>query len=164
MNKLLLVLFVFFLTRPCVYAQDSDQSSSGVLVSPSINEQMPDQGSRLIKNGDGEVSSGDVAEHRNDHVKQPSPPDDIIAKSTDALMQQITINMKLTPDQINAIRPIIEDNIAKTRDLQLSLQKGIIDGKAMYSQSQQLAVQENQKLGAILTIDQMRAWLNIQNP
>ena len=79
-------------------------------------------------------------------------------------MLQITENMRLSQDQINAIRPIIEENVADVRNLQLSLQKGSIDSKAMYNQRERLNYNENQKLSHILTPNQMKTWLNIQNP
>ncbi len=71
--------------------------------------------------------------------------------------------MKLTQDQISAIQPIIEDNIAKVRNLQLSLEKGAMDGTTMYRQKERLIHEENQKLSLIFTPDQMKVWINIQN-
>ncbi len=96
-------------------------------------------------------------------AQEASVTDEIVVKATDAVMFQITANMKLTQDQINATRPIIADNIVKVRNLQLSLENGTIDGKAMYTQKQQLINDENQELSHIFTSDQMRVWLNIKN-
>ena len=89
--------------------------------------------------------------------------DEIIVKSTNAVMFQITANMKLTQDQISAIRPVVTNNIVKVRDLQLSLQKGDIDSKAMYDQRAQLNQEENQELSHIFTPDQMKLWTNMQD-
>ena len=90
--------------------------------------------------------------------------DEIITKSTDTMMFQITANMKLTQDQINAVREIVIDNIVKIRKLQLSLEDGTIDGKTMYDKKKQLTQDEDQTLSRIFTPDQMKIWLNIQNP
>ena len=46
-------------------------------------------------------------------AQEPSVTDEIIVKATNAAMFQITANMKLTQEQIDAIRPIIEENIVK---------------------------------------------------
>ena len=72
--------------------------------------------------------------------------------------------MKLTQDQISAVRLIIEDNIVKTRNLQLSVEKGTMNSKTMSGPSTQLTNDENQKLSRIFTPDQMKIWINIQNP
>ena len=79
-------------------------------------------------------------------------------------MSQITANMKLTQDQISAVQVIIADNIAKVRNLQLSLGKGSIDAKTMNSQRELFNNDENQKLSQIFTSDQMKVWMNIQSP
>jgi hypothetical protein len=87
----------------------------------------------------------------------------IVIKATNAVMFQITANMKLSQDQIKAIQPIIMDNIVKIRDLQLSLEKGAIDSKTMYNQREQLYKDEDRELSQILTPEQMNVWANIQN-
>jgi len=89
--------------------------------------------------------------------------EEIVVKATDAVMFQMTANMKLTQDQLEAIRPIVTDNIVKIRDLQLGLQRGDIDGKTMYNQREQLIEEEDRKLSYILTKDQMKVWINIQD-
>lgn len=155
-----LLFSVFFLLASWVFAQDPDRSSygPGVLVSSSIHPQVSDQ-------DNSNVSSQNTTENSSDSGKTSnSSTDEIVIKSTNAIMLQITENMKLTQDQINIIRPIIEDNIVQVRDLQLSLEKGKIDGKTMYSQRQQFNNDEDQKLGRILTADQMKVWMKIQNP
>ena len=163
-----------FLIMPHIFALGSDQSTSdsGVLVSSSIpaqasgqdtlnnneNDDTSDLTGKEVPNRSGQrhlpVDSGDTS---NGAV------DEIVAKSTKAVMSQISDNMKLTQSQLNDIRPIIEDYIVKARDLQLSLEKGDIDGKAMYIQREQLTNDENQKLSHIMSPDQMKVWMNIQN-
>jgi parvulin-like peptidyl-prolyl isomerase len=154
-----------------VFAQDADQSSgSGVLVSgggdtPDLSDQDPSApGRQKHQDSEGDAPSQDNAQTSGGNGDASnSSTDEIVIKATDAVMFQITANMKLTQDQINAIRPIIMDNITKVRDLQLSVQKGNIDSKAMYDQKEQLNAQEDQQLGRILTSDQMKIWTNIQS-
>jgi len=153
-------LFLLLISRG--FAQNADQSSSGVLVSPPINEQVAVQ--EISDNaGNSEVSPQKTDEKSSESSKVPSPPaDDIVAKSTDAMMSQITANMKLTQDQTGVVRGIIEDYTAKTRSLQLSMQNGTLDAKAMYAQRQQLTKDEAVALSRIFTSDQMKVWINIQ--
>ena len=96
-------------------------------------------------------------------AQEATSSDAIIIKSVDALMFQITANMRLTPDQISAVRIIIADNIVKVRNLQLNLQHGDIDAKTMFSQRQQANSDESEALSHILNPDQMKVWFNIVN-
>ena len=97
-------------------------------------------------------------------AQEATSSDEIVIKSTDAIMFQITANMKLSPDQISAIRSIVTDNIVKVRNLQLGLQHGDIDAKTIFNERQQANSDEDEQLGHILSADQMKVWLNIQNP
>jgi len=172
MKKLACVLFfsVFYLLPSSTFAQDSGQSSadSGVLVSPPIQAADKNNGTSNNVKSDALISSNpDTSSNPKPNRPQDADgnaSDEIILKSTNAMMLQITENMKLTQDQVRAIEPVIKDTIIRTRDLQLSLEKGTIDGKTMYSQREELTRQENQRLGRILTADQMKVWMNIQNP
>jgi hypothetical protein len=152
------------LSAAWVFAQDADQSSSGsgVLVSGGSNapDSPDDQGSLNNSEQKDHQNSNDASAPQNAASNPPTDP--IIVKATDAVMFQVTANMKLTQDQINAIRLIVTDNLSKVRDLQLSVQKGNIDSKEMYSQKEQLFAEEDQKLSHILTPDQMKIWVNIQ--
>ena len=183
-----LLFSIFYLLVPWVLAQDSDQSSSdsGVLVSSPIHAQVSEQES-AGDNGGSDASYdhsniNSLGHHKYRHAGEDassqnttgnnsnsagtlnSSTDEIIIKSTNAVMSQITANMKLTQDQISAIQVIIADNITKVRNLQLSLGKGSIDAKTMNSQREQFNNDENQKLSQIFTSDQMKVWMNIQNP
>jgi len=97
------------------------------------------------------------------YAQGSSPTDDIVVKATNAVIYQMTANLKLTQGQITAVRPIIADNIVKTRVLQQSLEDGNIDGKTMYNQRQQLINEEYRELGSVLTPDQLKLWISIQN-
>jgi hypothetical protein len=98
------------------------------------------------------------------YAQESSPTDDIVVKAANAVIFQMTANLKLTEDQISAARPIIADNIAKVRNLQQSLEDGTIESSAMYSRRQGLINDESQELSSVLTTDQMRIWLSMQNP
>jgi len=177
---------VLFLSSTWIMAQDADQSSSdsGVLVSSGSQDQGPDQ-ANADKNGNSSLSENagryNSGHHKNKHEEDSGssatntavnnsagpgaskPADDIVNKATDAVIFQMTANLKLTQDQITAARPVVANNIAKTRDLQQNLEDGNIDGKTMYSQRQQLIDQEYQQLGSVLTPDQLKLWVSIQN-
>jgi hypothetical protein len=159
-----------FLLTPWGFAQDSDQSSSnsGVLVSSPVHADVLDQdstGNEVSSDApiNDDSSQNTIGNDSDSGKTSNSSTDEIIDKSTNLVMSQITENMKLTQDQISAIRPIIKDNIVKVRDLQLSLEKGNIDAKAMYNQKLQAINDENQKLSLIFSPDQMKVWINIQN-
>jgi len=167
-----LLFSLTFVLAPGVFAQDDDRSSSGsgVLVSGSgaaldSSDQGLSNGSghRADQHRDGDDPAQDTVENGGDSGDVSNPPtDEIVVKATDSVMFQITANMKLTTDQISAIRPIITDYIVKVRDLQQSVEKGDIDSKAMYTQKLQLIADENQGLSRILTADQMKVWTNMQ--
>jgi hypothetical protein len=97
------------------------------------------------------------------YAQESLPTDEIVVKATDAVIFEMTANLKLTQDQVSAVRPVIADNIAKIRNLQQSLEDGNIDGSAMYAQKEQLINDENQEISSILTPDQMKVWMSMQN-
>jgi hypothetical protein len=160
---------VLFLITPFAFADDSTQSSdSGVLVSSSGHIGFSDHENTTDNGGNSDLTSSDQASANqqpssNSNESPTSSTDPIIIKSVDAQMFQITANMKLTQDQIDAIRPIVEEYIVRLRDLQLSLEKGTIDSKTMYNQRLQFLNDETQKLGAIISQDQMKVWMNMQD-
>jgi hypothetical protein len=160
-----LLLSLFLILAPWALAQGFGQSSSdpGVLVSgndaSSGGIEVSDQGnSNSPGNMEGQHSDGNGAD-----VPNPST-DPIVIKATNAVMFQITSNMKLSQDQINSVQPIIMDYIVKVRDLQQSLEKGVIDSKTMYNKREQLIKDEDRQLSHILSPDQMNVWINMQNP
>jgi len=156
---------IFFLLAHGVFAQDSGQSSadSGVLVSSPTHTPISDQ-NNAGNNESNDASSPSTPEKNSDsRDTSNSSTDEIVVKATDAAMFQITANLKLPQDQINAIRPIITDNIIKVRKLQQSVEDGTIDSKAMYDQRQQLMREEYQELSHIISSDQLKVWINMQN-
>ena len=159
MNSLRLALTLFFILIPQAYAQDTDQSLSdpGVLVSGNNTS------SAVIGlSGQDDPKESQIVVNSDDASNSSTDP--IVMKATDAVMFQITANMKLSQDQIKIIQPIIMKYIVKARDLQQSLVKGDIDGKTMYGQREQLYKDEDRELSRIFTTDQMKIWANIQNP
>jgi|GEM_PF-6759262 hypothetical protein len=158
------LLILSFTLIPWVFAQDSGQSSSdsGVLVSGN-NDSHSGIG---LTGRDNSNSSGDQGgDHGDVNGAEPSNAslDPIVIKATNAMMFQITANMKLSQGQISTIQPIIMAYIVKVRNLQQSLEKGDIDGKTMYDQREQLYRDEDKELGRIFTSEQMNIWANIQN-
>ena len=177
MNKFIFgfLLSVSFLLSTCVFAQNSEQSSSdsGVLVSPPINAQASgkdnsgNNGSILVQDSSNQGVSNNTGKfNKPKKADQPKlvPVDEIDLKAADFIMSQITANMKLTDDQLSAVRMIVQDNVVQAKKLQLSVENGTMDSKTMSQQTMQLTDVENKKLAKVLTSDQMRAWINIQNP
>ena len=72
-------------------------------------------------------------------------------KSADEIVQKMTTDLSLTPEQASAIKPIVEDNMAKRQELLSST----TDRSAIKGQMDQLRQDENQKLSQILTPDQV---------
>lgn len=157
-----LLFSVFFLLAPWVFAQNSDQSSSdsGVLVAGANHAAVSDQDS-MGNNRSSDVSSQNATGNSNNSGKT-SNSDGIVDKATTAVISEMTVNLKLTQDQISAIGPIVADNIAKMRSFQQDLVDGIIDAKTMNSKKQELMGEENLLLGSILNPDQMKVWTNMQ--
>jgi hypothetical protein len=145
---------------PFAYAQDNDQSpaGSGVLVSGD-DSNLPKE-----EHNDGDNAPQDKPMDKADTANPPtSPTDDIIVKSTDLVIFQMTANLKLTPDQVNAAKPIVTDYEVKVRDLQLSLQKGNMDSKAMVLQRNLAVEDENNALSHVFSPDQLKLWIEIEN-
>ena len=150
-----------------------NQNDNGVLVSPPVGSQVSRQsGTGLItgntdSNNASHVPSDQAAgasrQPRNQVKKYASPTDEIVVKATNMLISELKANMKLTQDQMTAVRPIIANNIADVRNLQQSLQYGEINSSAMNSQRQQLTEIENEELNSVLTPDQMKIWIDMQN-
>jgi len=169
------LLFVFFLLPCCIFAQDADPSApdSGVLVSSPTHVQVSGQdspdnnGSKDRSDRGSNLDDSGQQKHQNKDTDSKDASsvstDEIVIKATDAVMFQMIANLKLTPDQINAARPIVMDNIIKVRDLQQQLEKGDMDSKAMYNQRKKLNEDEDQALSHIFNSDQLKEWVNIQS-
>ncbi len=72
-------------------------------------------------------------------------------KSADEIVQKMTTDLNLTPEQASAIKPIIEANMAKRQELFSST----TDRSAIKGQMDQLRQDENQQLSQVLNQDQM---------
>lgn len=87
--------------------------------------------------------------------EQPSA-DDIIAK--------MKTQVKLTQQQTDAIKPIIENNIIQRQQLMEDLEKeGVTDKSIIQNTMEQLEKDKNQKLSQVFTKDQMDKWISYQN-
>ena len=69
-------------------------------------------------------------------------------KSTDDIIQKMTTDLQLTPEQASAIKPIIEDSMAKSQGLMEQMKK--------------LRQEEEQKMSQILTPEQMIKMQNMR--
>ena len=72
-------------------------------------------------------------------------------RSADAVIQKMTTDLSLTSDQVAAIKPIIEANLAKRQELRSST----TDRSAIKSQMDELRQEEDQQLSQVLNPDQM---------
>ena len=78
--------------------------------------------------------------------------DDIVAK--------MKMELNLTQRQIDAIKPIINENLAARKQFRQNLrQQGITDVVTIKNQMEQLNEIENQRLSHILSQDQMNKWI-----
>ena len=71
--------------------------------------------------------------------------------TADEIVQKMTADLNLTPEQVTAIKPVIEDNMTKRQ----ALFNNGADRSAIKDQMMQLKQEEEQKLSQILTADQM---------
>ena len=90
------------------------------------------------------------------YAQESTSVSDIVAK--------IQKELNLTQQQIDAVKPIIRENIAKREELRQSVedQTMIIDRDIIQSKIEQLDQDEDQKLSQILTRDQMNKWVQKQ--
>lgn len=83
------------------------------------------------------------------HARQMPSPDDVVAR--------MQAQLNLTNQQVTAVKPVIEDYMAKRRQaIQNMRQTGDRDG--MRTQMRRLRAEELQQLSQILTADQMARW------
>ena len=70
------------------------------------------------------------------------------------------IALNLTPQQVDALKPVVKENLAERKQLRQNLrQQGITDKVAIKEQMDQLKAIENQRLSQILSADQMNKWI-----
>jgi len=84
--------------------------------------------------------------------------------SVNDVVAKMKKEFNLTPQQVNAVKPVIEESAAKREELRQSVQEQsmIIDRATIQNKIGQLNQDENQKLSQILTQDQMHKWIQKQ--
>jgi len=80
-------------------------------------------------------------------VRKPLTADDVV--------QKMKTDLKLTQEQAGALKPIIEQNMAKRKELRETLKQQGADKDAIRSQMEQLNQELNQQFHEILTQDQV---------
>jgi len=84
--------------------------------------------------------------------------------SVDDIVAKMKKELNLTPQQIDAIKPIIQEYMTGRKGLiQNFRQQGLTDKDALKSQIDQLKSVERRKLGQILNQAQMDKWLEREN-
>ena len=64
-------------------------------------------------------------------------------------------DLNLTPEQVNAVKPIIEQNMTKQKELLDNLKQQRADENTIRNQMEQLSQERNQQLSMILSQEQM---------
>jgi hypothetical protein len=84
--------------------------------------------------------------------------------SVNDIVAKMKKELNLTQQQADAVKPIIEENMAKREELRQSVQDQtmIVDRATIQSKIGQLDQDENQKLSQILTQAQMNKWVQKQ--
>ena len=84
--------------------------------------------------------------------------------SVDDIVAKMTTELNLTPQQIDAVKPIIQGYMSARKQLIQSFrQQGLTDKDALKSQIDQLKSVERQKLSQVLSQSQMDKWLEKEN-
>ncbi len=82
------------------------------------------------------------------------------SSSADDLLEKMKTALNLTPQQVDALKPVVKENLAERKQLRQNLrQQGITDKVAIKEQMDQLKAIENQRLSQILSADQMNKWI-----
>ncbi len=85
-------------------------------------------------------------------------------QSVDAIMAKMKTELNLTKAQVDAVKPIIEENIAKRQAvIQTIKEQNITDKNMVRDRLEELKEEENQKLSQVLNKDQMKHWSDLQN-
>ena len=85
--------------------------------------------------------------------------------SVSYIVAKMKKELNLTQEQVDAVKPILAEDMAKRDELKQSLrdQVTISDSSAIQSKIGELDRDENKKLSMILTKDQMNKWIQKQN-
>jgi glutamyl-tRNA reductase len=75
--------------------------------------------------------------------------------TVDDMVQKMKTDLNLTQEQTDALKPIIEQNMAKRKELMETLKQQGADRDAIRSQMEQLNQEQDQQLSKILSQDQM---------
>jgi hypothetical protein len=90
--------------------------------------------------------------------------DDDVRSAVDYKVNKMQKVLHLTDSQAEAIKPIIKDFLVKRQAvLDEAAGQGIVDHIAVKSTLKSLKEDEYQKLGKILTQEQMQKWINEEN-
>lgn len=85
-------------------------------------------------------------------------------QSLDDIVTKMKTELKLTQRQSDAVKPIIQEYRSGRKQLIQNFRKqGLTDKDALKNQIGQLKSVEKQKLGQILTQDQMNKWIEKEN-
>jgi len=86
------------------------------------------------------------------------------AESVNDIVVKMKNELNLTQQQTDAVKPIIEEDMARREELRQGIQDQamITDRATIESKIEQLDQDENQKLSQILTKDQMNKWIQKQ--
>jgi len=84
--------------------------------------------------------------------------------SLDDIITKMKMELKLTQQQSDAVRPIVKQFLTARKQLiQSYRQQFLTDKDAIKSQMDQLKTVERQKLALVLSLDQMSKWLEREN-
>jgi len=90
--------------------------------------------------------------------------DDSLQSTVDYKVNKMKRELKLTDSQANAIDPIIKDYMVKRQAfIDQVAGQGVVDHVAVRGTLKELKETEYQKLGKILSKDQMKDWVNKEN-
>jgi hypothetical protein len=90
--------------------------------------------------------------------------DEALQSNVDYKVNKMQKVLNLDESQANAIRPIIKDYVVKRAAvLEEAAGEGIVDHVAVKATLKGLKENEYQKLGKILSEDQMKKWINKEN-
>ena len=85
------------------------------------------------------------------------------SSSVEDILDKMKTSLSLT-QQVDALKPIVKENMAERKQLRQDLrQQGITDKATIKDQMDQLRAIENQRLSQILSADQMNKWVEREN-
>lgn len=98
------------------------------------------------------------AQAQSNTQTQPTAPEQPGVRkppTIDDLVQKIKTDLNLTQEQADALKPVIEQNMAKRKEVRATLKQQGADREAIRSQMEQLTQELDQQLSKILSRDQM---------